>query len=337
MGVRSQITEVTCEEGWSYVAEWTGTPLSAVLESSGVRPTARYLVYYSTDPEWWESIDIDEALHPQTLLAWGMNGSALPVSFGGPLRLRVPRQLGYKSVKFVDRLVLTDTLDGFGNGTGAIGGERRLCVVRGDLSQRMTHASRPNRRGSTAMSPSETKLSKCWHPVAYARELSADSPHGAKLLEEHLVLWRTADGTPHAMRDLCIHRGTALSLGWIKDDCIVCPYHAWQYDAGGACVKIPQKEGLSIPSKARTVTYRCQERYGLIWVALDEPLYPLPEIPELTNGEWKVVETGPFEWKSDASRQVENFTDFGHFPWVHPGLLGDPERPVVPPYERRDP
>ena len=117
-GVQSQITEVSCEEGWSYVAEWTGTPLSVVLNASGVRPTARYLVYYSSDPEWWESIDLDEAMHPQTLLAWGMNGGELPVPFGGPLRLRVPRQLCYKSVKFVDRLVVTDSLDEFGTGTG---------------------------------------------------------------------------------------------------------------------------------------------------------------------------------------------------------------------------
>ena len=61
-----------------------------------------------------------------------------------------------------------------------------------------------------------------------------------------------------------------------------------------------------------------------------EPRWPLPEIPELESAEWTVVRTGPYQWASDASRQVENFTDFGHFPWVHPGLLGDPSRPVVP-------
>ena len=65
-------------------------------------------------------------------------------------------------------------------------------------------------------------------------------------------------------------------------------------------------------------------------MALENPVYPLPELPELENTDWKVVQTGPFDWKSDSSRQVENFTDFGHFPWVHPGLLGDPERPEVP-------
>ena len=115
---RSQITEVVCEEGWSYVAEWTGTPLATVLNERGVRSTARYIVYFSSDPDWWESIDVDEALHPQTLIAWGMNGADLPVSFGGPLRLRVPRQLGYKSVKFINRIVVTDSLTGFGDGKG---------------------------------------------------------------------------------------------------------------------------------------------------------------------------------------------------------------------------
>src|SRR5439155_1179510 len=99
--VRSQITEVVCEEGWSYVAEWIGTPLFEVLKASGVLPQGRYLVYFSIDPDWWESIDMADVQHPQTLLTWAMNDGDLPVAFGGPLRLRVPRQLGYKSVKFV--------------------------------------------------------------------------------------------------------------------------------------------------------------------------------------------------------------------------------------------
>jgi len=79
----------------------------------GVLSRARYLVYVSMDTDWWDSIDMEEALHPQTLLTWGMNDGDLPVSFGGPLRLRVPRQLGYKSVKFVTRLMVTDSVKGF--------------------------------------------------------------------------------------------------------------------------------------------------------------------------------------------------------------------------------
>lgn len=117
--VRSQITEVVCEEGWSYIAEWIGTPLADVLHAVGVLPQARYIVYFAIEKPWWESIDMADALHPQTLLTWGMNDGDLPVAFGGPLRMRVPRQLGYKSVKYITRLSATDSLKHFGKGLGS--------------------------------------------------------------------------------------------------------------------------------------------------------------------------------------------------------------------------
>ncbi len=117
--VRSQITHLACEEGWSYIAEWSGVPLSHVLDVVGILPQGRYVVYRSIQADWWESIDMDDALHPQTLVAYGMNGGALPVPFGGPLRLRVPRQLGYKSLKYITRLTVTDNLKQFGKGLGS--------------------------------------------------------------------------------------------------------------------------------------------------------------------------------------------------------------------------
>ncbi len=116
---RNQITQLACEEGWSYIAQWTGVPLSHVLDLVGVQPHARYIVYYSIEPDWWESIDMADALHPQTFLAYGLNGAELPVANGGPLRLRLPRQLGYKSVKFITKMTLTDNLKGFGKGLGS--------------------------------------------------------------------------------------------------------------------------------------------------------------------------------------------------------------------------
>ena len=116
---QSHITMLQCEEGWSYIAEWIGVPLSHVLELAGVLPQARYVVYVSIDPDWWESIDMADALHPQTFLAYGMNGGDLPVGHGGPLRLRLPRQLGYKNVKFVTHMTVTDSLKGFGEGLGS--------------------------------------------------------------------------------------------------------------------------------------------------------------------------------------------------------------------------
>lgn len=179
-------------------------------------------------------------------------------------------------------------------------------------------------------------LAARWHPVAYAREVRA-APFGSTLLGEPIVVWRDDRGAAHAMRDVCIHRGTALSLGRVEGCEIVCAYHGWRFTGDGRCSRIPQMEVQDpalIPAKARVESYHCQERYGLIWVAMlplsQSPVKPMLEIPELESPDWIVVETGPFSWQTDASRQVENFTDFGHFPWVHPGLLGDPERPQVP-------
>ena len=115
----SHITMIGCEEGWTYIAEWGGVPLSYILDRVGALPQVRYVVYRSFQKGWWESIDMADALHPQTLIAYRMNGADLPVPFGGPLRLRLPRQLGYKSVKYITQLTITDSLKPFGKGLGS--------------------------------------------------------------------------------------------------------------------------------------------------------------------------------------------------------------------------
>ena len=120
--LRTQITHQACEEGWSFIAEWTGVPLSYVLNLVEVQPQAKYVVFYPFD-ESWDSLDMSDALHPQTLLAYGMNGQTLPTPHGAPLRLRVPRQLGYKSVKYLSQITVTDTLKNIGRGLGSISPE----------------------------------------------------------------------------------------------------------------------------------------------------------------------------------------------------------------------
>lgn len=107
---RTQITRHVCEEGWSAIGEWTGVPLSRVLDAAGLLPTARFVSFYSYD-DWADSIDMLDALHPQTLLAYGMNGRDLSVPHGAPVRLRVETQLGYKSMKYLQRIVVTEELD----------------------------------------------------------------------------------------------------------------------------------------------------------------------------------------------------------------------------------
>lgn len=114
----TQITEIACEEGWSYIAEWKGVKLSYLLDRVAARPEVRYVAYKSIQPDWTETIDMADASHPQTLVAYGMNDAELPVPFGGPLRMRVPRQLGYKSVKYITHIILADNLKQFDTSEG---------------------------------------------------------------------------------------------------------------------------------------------------------------------------------------------------------------------------
>jgi len=121
---RTQITRHDCVEGWSAIAKWRGARLSALLAEVGVRPDARYVVFYCVDPmddeanRYYESIDLEEARHEQTILAYEMNDRALPVQHGAPLRLRVERQLGYKMAKYVMRIALVSSFDAIGDGRG---------------------------------------------------------------------------------------------------------------------------------------------------------------------------------------------------------------------------
>ena len=119
---RSQITHQACEEGWSFIAEWIGVPLSYVLNLVGVSPRAKYVVLFAYDDSW-ESLDLADAWHPQTLLAYGMNGGELPTPHGAPVRLRVARQLGYKSLKYLSQITVVDSLKDIRSGLGSISPE----------------------------------------------------------------------------------------------------------------------------------------------------------------------------------------------------------------------
>ncbi len=117
---RTQITSHICEQGWSAIAEWTGTPLSdALAAAGGVMPEARYVAVTSYDG-WYECYDMFDVVHPQTILAYGMNGQNLPRGNGAPLRLRVERQCGYKQLKFVKSIKAVASVAEVGKGNGGI-------------------------------------------------------------------------------------------------------------------------------------------------------------------------------------------------------------------------
>lgn len=122
MPSRTQITRHDCVEGWSAIAQWQGTPLRLLLQQARVSPRAKYIVFHCADNygarPYYESVDLIDAFHPQTILAWGMNGETLPVKYGAPIRLRVERQLGYKQAKYVMRIEATDDLTKFHGGKG---------------------------------------------------------------------------------------------------------------------------------------------------------------------------------------------------------------------------
>jgi DMSO/TMAO reductase YedYZ molybdopterin-dependent catalytic subunit len=133
MPSRTQITRHDCVEGWSSIGKWTGVPLKAVLDKAGLKPSARFLVFYCADDlaetgdengKYYESIGLEDAFHPQTILAYDMNGVALPVPHGAPLRLRVERQLGYKMAKYVMRIEAVDEIAGIRGGRGGFWEDR---------------------------------------------------------------------------------------------------------------------------------------------------------------------------------------------------------------------
>jgi DMSO/TMAO reductase YedYZ molybdopterin-dependent catalytic subunit len=130
---RTQITRHDCVEGWSCIAKWQGVPLSTVLKLAQPKLTARYAVFHCFDAIerslsgevfYYESIDLIDAFHPQTILAYAMNGAPLPVANGAPLRLRVERQLGYKMAKYVHTVELTNSLAALGSGKGSYWADR---------------------------------------------------------------------------------------------------------------------------------------------------------------------------------------------------------------------
>ena len=125
---RTQITRHDCVEGWSAIGQWTGVPLKTLLEGAGMRSSARYIIFHCADLygsiPYYESIDLVDALHPQTILAYAMNGRRLPVENGAPLRLRVERQLGYKHAKYVMRVEAVDSLERIGLGKGGFWEDR---------------------------------------------------------------------------------------------------------------------------------------------------------------------------------------------------------------------
>ena len=173
-------------------------------------------------------------------------------------------------------------------------------------------------------------LREYWHAVAWSEEVTEDKIFSFTLLDEDVVVCRPG-GKLAAFSDLCIHRGTPISLGTIEGDKVVCCYHGWEYNAEGKCTRIPSLPSEhSIPKKARLETYQARDRYGLVWVCMsDTPRAPIPECPLFEDPDYQGVFRNRWIWKASAARSTENFFDQAHFAFVHDGVLGSRDEPEV--------
>ena len=177
-----------------------------------------------------------------------------------------------------------------------------------------------------------------WHVVAWSSDAGTGKVLPRRLLGQDLVLWRSNRGDANggslcAWRDLCVHRGAKLSGGRIEGECLICPYHGWNYDASGQCVKIPAHPSQPPPRRAQATVYHVKERYGLVWVCLGTPAREVPVFSEWDDTSFRKVGTGPYVFHAQGPRIIENFLDVGHFPFVHAGFLGDASHTEVGDYE----
>ncbi|MEO8057886.1 MAG: aromatic ring-hydroxylating dioxygenase subunit alpha [Burkholderiales bacterium] len=166
-----------------------------------------------------------------------------------------------------------------------------------------------------------------WHPVLAAESLGASEPAAVHLLGEELVLWRDQTGAPQAWADRCPHRGTRLSLGRVVTADggarLECPYHGWQFAAGGQCAAIPALPAFTPPASQRACTHEACEAHGLVWVRLDHSNAALPAFEAEKDLQLRKLLCGPYTVATSAPRIVENFLDMAHFGFVHEGWLGD--------------
>ncbi len=180
-------------------------------------------------------------------------------------------------------------------------------------------------------------LKNFWYAVEFSEAVKANQPVRLTVLGQELVLYRDTKGNPVCMSDLCIHRGGALSDGDVSGDCLICPYHGWKFEPGGACVDIPANlDGVPIPKKARVDAYPALDRYGWIWVFLgdlpEEERPPIPVLPHMDDDNYYIL-TGEFKWDAHYARVMENAIDFAHAPFVHGAAFGNPDKPQIAEYE----
>ena len=181
--------------------------------------------------------------------------------------------------------------------------------------------------------PIDPVLWNDWHVIASSGSLVPGALTKFRLLEQDLVLWRGQDGQVCVWDDRCPHRSVRLSAGKVVDNTLVCSYHGLAFNGTGQCVDVPAHPNYRPPKQACVRAYPVQERYGLVYVCLGEPAQDIPSFPEWEQPGFRNYLTGPYYIRTNPLRAIENFLDVAHFPFIHGGILGDPDKPEIQPYE----
>ncbi len=176
-------------------------------------------------------------------------------------------------------------------------------------------------------------LRRFWYPVMPITQLSTESPQFFQLLGQNLVLWIDAAGKPAAISDRCCHRSAQLSKGVVIEGCVRCPYHGWSYSSNGNCVDVPQIQPEMIPKSYRVPAYHCTERYGYVWVCLENPIQSIPDLAEVDDPTFRFIPEFYETWNTSGLRGIENSFDSAHGHFVHASSWGDQGNPVPPPID----
>ena len=173
---------------------------------------------------------------------------------------------------------------------------------------------------------------KDWYVICRKEEIEENKILLKYIFDQEIIIWKKKERIM-AWENLCIHRGSRLSLGSIKNGILKCAYHGWEYNQDAQCVKIPSQPEIKIPKKACVKSYQVIEKMNMVWINLSKDTNDFVNIKEFNESNFNHVASGPYIMNASAPRAIENFLDVAHFPFVHENHLGVKDKPIIDDYD----
>ena len=175
-------------------------------------------------------------------------------------------------------------------------------------------------------------LLKDWYVICRKDEIEENKILLKYVFDQEIIIWKKKERIM-AWENLCIHRGSRLSLGSIENGILKCAYHGWEYNQDAQCVKIPSQPDIKIPKKACVKSYKIIEKMNMVWINLSKDTNDFVNIKEFNKSNFNSVASGPYIMNASAPRAIENFLDVAHFPFVHENHLGVKDKPMIDDYD----